>query len=238
MLGLVLSVEHASWMPPPGVDLGVSAEVLQSQAGWDHGAYEIAAQLGEAVGIVPHCGAFTRMFVDLNRPPDHVDVIPIISYGVAVPGNVGLAEDVRAARLTQYHAPYWRAVRHEVEARLLVPGHCLHLSSHSFDPDLDPRARMFDVGVLYDPAYPFEAELAEALMFGLRGAGLSVRANAPYLGTAPALVTSLRTALDHPHYAGIEIEASHAVTRQRGGCARVAQAIHATIERLQEAWAR
>jgi predicted N-formylglutamate amidohydrolase len=234
MLGIVLSVEHASWMAPPGVDLGVSTELLQSQAGWDHGAYEIAAQLGEALGLVPHCGAFTRMFVDLNRPPDHRDVIPVNSYGVAVPGNVGLDEGIHAARLAEYHAPYWRAVRHEVEARLLDPGRCLHLSSHSFDPDLDPRARTFDVGILYDPAHPFEAELAEALMFGMRSAGLSVRANAPYLGTAPALVTSLRAALAHPHYAGIEIEASHAVTRQRGGCSRVAQAVHATIERLRE----
>jgi predicted N-formylglutamate amidohydrolase len=232
MFGLVLSCEHASWMAPPGVDLGVSREDLRSQAGWDHGAYEIAAQLGEELGLVVHCGAFTRMFVDLNRAADHPDVIPINSYGTAVPGNVDLDALARATRLAEYHAPYWKAVRHEVSARLLEPGRCLHLSVHSFDPNLDPRTRTFDVGVLYDPSQVFEAELAEALMFGLRGADLSVRANQPYAGTAPALVTSLRGELG-PAYAGIEIEASHALTHQPGGCTRAAQALFATISNLR-----
>jgi predicted N-formylglutamate amidohydrolase len=234
MFGLVLSCEHASWTAPPGVELGVPLDVLQSQAGWDHGAYEIAALLGEELGLTVHCGAFTRMFVDLNRGPDHPDVIPTNSYGAAVPGNVGLDAQLRQARLDQYHAPYWKAVRHDVQARLIDPGRCLHLSSHSFDPGLDRAARGFDVGVLYDPAQDFESELAEALMFGLRGAGLSVRANQPYLGTAPALVTALRHALGSRYYAGIEIEASHDLTRQPDGCARVAHALFATIERLRE----
>lgn len=234
MLGLVLSCEHASWTTPPGVDLGVAIEDLQSQAGWDHGAYEIAAQLGEALGLPVHHGAFTRMFVDLNRAASHPDVIPAVSYGAPVPGNVALSAQDRAERLEQFHTPYWNAVRQDCAARLLDPGRCLHLSSHSFDPDLDQHARSFDVGVLYDPDRPFEAELAEALMFRLRGSGLSVRANQPYLGTAPALVTNLRRELGSPYYAGIEIEASHAVTYSRGGCTRIANALITTVEALRD----
>jgi predicted N-formylglutamate amidohydrolase len=222
-------------MAPPGVELGVPLEDLKSQAGWDHGAYEIAARLGEHVGLPVHTGAFTRMFVDLNRAADHPDVIPTNSYGAPVPGNVGLSAEARATRLAEFHAPYWRAVRHDVAARLLDPGRCLHLSSHSFCPSLDPQTRNFDVGVLYDPAADFESELAEALMFGLRAAGLSVRANQPYAGVAPALVTAFRKELASPGYAGIEIEASHALTRQPDGCARVAAALYATIEQLRDA---
>ena len=30
--------------PPPGVDLGVPLDVLQSQAGWDHGAFDIVVR--------------------------------------------------------------------------------------------------------------------------------------------------------------------------------------------------
>lgn len=233
--GVVLSCEHASWTAPPGVELGVAPEVLQSQAGWDHGAYEIAARLGEELGLPVHTGAFTRMFVDLNRAADHPDVIPANSYGAPVPGNVGLSAQERAFRLSEFHAPYWRAVRHDVAARMIDPGRCLHLSSHSFCPSLDPPQRGFDVGVLYDPAAAYESELAEALMFGLRAAGLSVRANQPYAGIAPALVTAFRKELGSPFYAGIEIEASHALTRQPDGCARVSAALFATIEQLREA---
>lgn len=233
MIGLVLSCEHASWTLPPGEDLGVSPEALRSQASWDHGAYEIAARLGEGLGLTVHAGAFSRMYVDLNRPPDHPGVIPAVSYGEPVPGNARLTPEERARRLETMHAPYWDAVRRDVRARLRDRGACLHFSVHSFAPELEPQQRTYDCGVLYDPAVGFEAGLAERLTFGLRRAGLDVRANLPYRGTEPALVTSLRGELAGERYAGIELETSHAVTRSAGGCARVAAAALAVLEELR-----
>jgi len=234
VIGLVLSCEHATFTLPPGVDLGVSEHVLSSQAGWDHGAFDIASRLSEAVGLPVHAGAFTRMYVDLNRPVDHPDVVPAISYGAPVPGNAHLSPGDRAARIVQFHAPYWDAVRRDVRARLLDCGAVVHLSSHSFDPALDPVQRVFDVGVLYDPTHAFEAELAERLMFQLRSAGLVVRANQPYSGTGPAICTSLREELAGERYAGIELETSHAVTSTAGGCARVAAAVQPFLESLRD----
>jgi len=230
---LVLSCEHASWTLPPGIDLGAPLEVLQSQAGWDHGAFDIASRLSEACGLPVHAGAFSRMFVDLNRAADHPDVIPAISYGVPVPGNAHLSAGDRKARIELFHAPYWQAVRRDVEARLHDSGEVLHLSSHSFAPELDPANRTYDVGVLYDPSHAYEAEIAERLMFELRGAGIIVRANQPYSGTGPAICTSLREELAGKRYAGIELETSHAVTRATGGCARVASAVVRFLELLR-----
>jgi predicted N-formylglutamate amidohydrolase len=234
VIGLVLSCEHASWTQPPGVDLGVAPEVLQSQAGWDHGAYEIAARISEAVGLPVHTGAFTRMFVDLNRAADHPDVIPTVCYGAPVPGNAHLSAGDRAQRLATFHAPYWDAIRRDVRARLHDTGSVLHLSSHSFSPELDPVSRVFDVGVLYDPAHAFEAGIAEQMMFALRAAGLAVRANQPYSGVGPAVCTSLRGELAGERYAGIEIETSHAVTQSRGGCERIASALIPFLDSLAE----
>ena len=225
MIGVVLSCEHASWELPLDVNLGVELDVRRSQAGWDHGAFEIVEQLGEALGLTVHTGAFTRMFVDLNRPADHANVIPLISYGAPVPGNALLTPGDRAARIAMFHTPYWDAVRRDVAARLHRGGSCLHFSSHTFDPSLDPAQRQFDVGVLYDPAHAFEAELAERLLFALRTAGLEVRANQPYHGVGPAICTALRIENAGKRYAGIELETSHAVTHTPGGCARVAAAI-------------
>jgi len=234
VIGLVLSCEHASWTQPPGVDLGVALDVLQSQAGWDHGAFDIASRLSEAVGLPVHTGAFTRMFVDLNRAADHPDVIPAVCYGAPVPGNAHLSPGDRAARLAMFHAPYWEAIRRDVRARLHDSNGVLHLSSHSFSPELDPANRVFDVGVLYDPAHAFEAELAERMMFALRGAGLAVRANQPYSGVGPAVCTSLRGELAGERYAGIELETSHAVTHARGGGERVAAALIPFLDSLAE----
>lgn len=231
-IGLVLSCEHASWTLPPGVDLGVPTDVLRSQAGWDHGAYDIVAHLSEVVGLPVHTGLFSRMFVDLNRDPDHKDVVPAVSYGAAVPGNALLAPGDRAARIAMFHTPYWDAVRRDVAARLRDRGGVLHFSSHTFDPALDPAARTFDIGVLYDPAHAMEAELAEQLMFQLRRAGLDVRANQPYTGVGPAICTALRIENACGRYAGIQLETSHAVTHTPGGCARVAAAIAPFLEAI------
>jgi len=234
VIGLVLSCEHASWTLPPGVDLGVPADVLRSQAGWDHGAYDIASRLSEAVGLPVHHGLFTRMFVDLNRPATHADVIPAVCYGAPVPGNTNLSPGDRAARLETFHAPYWNAIRRDVAARLLDCGGVVHFSSHSFSPELDPVNRTYDVGVLYDPTHPFEADLSERLMFQLRAAGLSVRANQPYTGVGPAVCTSLREENAGKRYAGIELETNHLVTQTAGGCARVAAAVVPFLESLRD----
>jgi predicted N-formylglutamate amidohydrolase len=229
--GLVLSCEHASWTLPPGVDLGVPGEVLRSQAGWDHGALDIIARLADAVGLPVHTGAFSRMYVDLNRSADHPDVVPRVSYGAPVPGNATLAADERAARIAAFHAPYWDAVRRDVMARLRDRGEVLHFSSHSFAPALDPGQRTFEVGILYDTAHRFEAALAERLLFQCRGAGLDARMNQPYVGTGPAICTALRHELGE-RYAGIQFETSHAVTEQPDGCARVAAALAPFFESL------
>ncbi|MBX3161637.1 MAG: N-formylglutamate amidohydrolase [Deltaproteobacteria bacterium] len=232
MIGLVLSCEHASWRLPPGVDLGVPVEVLRSQAGWDHGALEIANHVSEHVGLPVHAGLFSRMYVDLNRGLEHADVIPLVSYGAPVPGNARLAAGDRAARLAGFHEPYWDAVRRDVAARLRDRGGVLHFSSHTFSPELDPPNRQFDVGVLYDPAHAFEAGLAERLLFALRAAGLAVRANQPYGGVGAAICTSLRQEHAGARYAGIQLETSHAVTHTPGGCARVAAAIAPFLDEL------
>jgi predicted N-formylglutamate amidohydrolase len=234
LIGLVLSCEHASWTLPPDVDLGVPDDVLRSQASWDHGAYEIVQRLADGVGLPVHAGLFSRMFVDLNRGPDHPDVVPLVSFGAVVPGNAHLTPGDRAARIAAFHAPYWAAVRHDVAARLRDPGAVLHLSSHTFDPALDPAGRTFDVGVLYDTGHAFEAELAERLLFQLRRAGLDVRANQPYGGLGPAICTSLRVEHAGARYAGIQLETSYAVTYAPGGCARVADAIAPFLESLRD----
>jgi predicted N-formylglutamate amidohydrolase len=234
VIGLVLSCEHASWTLPPGVDLGVPLDVLRGQASWDHGGYDIAQRLGEVTGLHVHAGLFSRMFVDLNRAPDHPGAVPITSYGADVPGNAHLTPGDRAARIAAFHAPYWNAVRTDVAARLRDRGSVLHLSSHTFDPALDPANRTYECGVLYDPGHAFEAELAERLMFALRRAGLDVRANQPYGGLGPAICTSFREEYG-ARYAGIQLETSYLVTYADGGCARVAAAIVPFLETLREA---
>jgi predicted N-formylglutamate amidohydrolase len=94
--------------------------------------------------------------------------------------------------------------------------------------------RTFDVGVLYDPTHEFEAAMSERLMFQLRSAGLSVRANQPYGGNGPYICARLREEFAGKRYAGIELETSHALTTMTGGCTRVAAAVAPFLESLRD----
>jgi predicted N-formylglutamate amidohydrolase len=236
MSRVVVSCEHASWRLPAGCDLGVPLDILQSQASWDHGALDIAHALATSFNSPLFAGQYSRMFVDLNRPANHADVIPRHSYGADVPGNVGICAMTTTERIARYHAPYWMSVASAVDAALQSNGACLHLSSHSFSPQLDPAKRDFDVGVLFDPSHDFEANIALEMVDLLNHAGLRTRANQPYSGAGAALVTGLRNSRRTMKYAGIEIEASHAVTAQAGGCDRISAAVAAASQSILARW--
>lgn len=228
---LLVTCEHAQWGLPAGVDLGVGDEVLRSQASWDHGALEVAHALGHAFDVPVVAGQFSRLFVDLNRPPDHPDVVPVVCYGAEVPRNRGLTTEQIAARLEAWHAPHWRRVEEAIAAEVAAGRQVVHVASHSFCTLLDPPRRQFDVGLLFDPARPSE----DALIAGLEGAlarhGLTSRRNEPYQGTGPGLPSAMRLAFAEDAYLALTLETSHAVTMRPGGGAQVAAAM---VEGLRE----
>lgn len=225
----LISCEHASWHLPPSVTLGVDEATCQSQAGWDHGALVAAEHVAAALRAPLFAGDYTRLYVDLNRAADHPDVIPLVCYGAEVSGNRVISPADRAGRMA-LHAAYWERVKTTAEA-LLAQGPCIHLSVHSFSPELDPPRRQFDVGVLYDEAHVFETRVADALVDALVAADISVRRNEPYLGTGPAICTSLRRQLG-ADYAGIEIELSHRVTQLPTGPTRVGAVVASVLAQV------
>jgi len=84
----------------------------------------------------------------------------------------------------------------------------IHLSSHSFTPDLDGKVRNADIGLLYDPARPGEADLCERWKAALSACapGLRVRRNYPYAGKGDGLTAWFRRRLSPAAYMGIELE--------------------------------
>lgn len=204
----LVTCEHASHRVPPEVDLGVEEAILRSHVSYDRGAKEIAIALAEELGAPLHLGAHTRLLVDLNRREESPAVIVEESWGVVVPGNFALDAAAREARIARWHRPYRHAARSDA-LRLAEAGGCFHLSIHSFDPSLDPDARCFDAGVLFDPSREPERTFAEALAEALAARGHEVRLNEPYAGTPEGLTSWLREQIEAARYVGIEIEACH-----------------------------
>ena len=89
VIGIVLSCEHASWTLPPGEDLGVSPEVLRSQASWDHGAYEIAARVeydGPLAAPVEQGAEVAQLVVEVPGLPDPFRLPLVAGHSVAEGG--------------------------------------------------------------------------------------------------------------------------------------------------------
>jgi predicted N-formylglutamate amidohydrolase len=84
----------------------------------------------------------------------------------------------------------------------------IHLSSHSFTPELDGRVRDAESGLLYDPARPGEADLCERWMASLKvcAPDLTVRGHYPYAAKGDGLTAWFRRRLPLGAYVGIERE--------------------------------
>lgn len=206
---VVVTCEHASNAVPPGVDLGVSSEVLASHVAWDPGAAEVAEALALALGAPYYFGRWTRLYVDLNRSATNAQVVPTTAFGVDVPGNLDCDRESRM----NVHKEY----RDEAAAAIhpaLAEG-VLHLSIHSFTPDYQGEDRDFDIGVLYDPDRPGEVDWASRIRMALEDAGFHVVNNRPYLGTGDGHTAHWRTVAGPECYVGIEVEISHRVGRER-----------------------
>lgn len=96
----------------------------------------------------------------------------------------------------------------------------IHISSHSFTPELNGRARTADIGLLYDPARPQEALMCGRWKKALGNAAthFRIRRNYPYAGKDDGFMPYLRNKYQPSAYVGIELEINQAIvvgTRSR-----------------------
>jgi predicted N-formylglutamate amidohydrolase len=130
----------------------------------------------------------------------------------------------KAAALAAHYWPYRTAVESAVAANLGAGRPVLHVSAHSFTPELRGEVRNCDVGFLYDPRRPGEVRFIEAWYTALRVAAptLTLRRNYPYRGISDALVTHLRRRYGARGYVGMELEINQKHVGSRGWRALVA----------------
>lgn len=110
--------------------------------------------------------------------------------------------------LARYYRPYRDEVEKAVASAIEQGRRVLHISSHSFTPVLDGKARETEIGLLYDPARKSERSLCDTWLEELQRAlpEMRVRRNYPYRGTSDGLTAFLRTRHAGDSYAGIELE--------------------------------
>jgi len=177
---VVLVCDHAGPRIPADLDaLGLDRTILQRHIAWDIGALEVARRLSERFDAPLVASNFSRLIIDPNRHPDDPTSIPVISDGVVVPGNRGLAPAERSRRAAQFFHPYHQAIDRVLQARADAGAVPALVSVHSFTPVFRGFERPWHFGILWarDPriALPLLRRLAAE-------DDLTVGDNQPYSG--------------------------------------------------------
>lgn len=200
---LVISCEHGGNRIPPNYKAYFAGQdvLLNSHRGYDPGALTMARELAKAFEAPLICSTTSRLLIDLNRSIGHPSLYsPLLSKA---------SPQERQKILEHYYWPYRARVEDEIAERValeIMP--IVHISSHSFTPELDGKVRNADVSFLYDPSRFREKNLCARWLASLTSLepSLRVRRNYPYTGKSDGLTAHLRQLFPPKHYVGIELE--------------------------------
>jgi predicted N-formylglutamate amidohydrolase len=174
----VFVCEHASNRLPKSLGtLGLSAEDLRRHIAWDPGAARVAEGLAERLNGDLVMQRYSRLAIDCNRDPSLPDAIPIRSEDTVIPGNVGLDEAARNARVRGLWIPFHAALEALLEQRRAARVATILITIHTFTPVYRGVSRPWDVGVISTD----DRTIPDALIAGLaRDPSLVVGDNQPY----------------------------------------------------------
>jgi predicted N-formylglutamate amidohydrolase len=228
-MGFVVSCEHAGRRVPREyrhLFLGVE-DTLASHRGWDHGSDPLARGLARTLGVEALLHDVTRLLIDANRSLGHPRSLSEFSRA--------LSPAAREALVRGHYLPHRERVEAAVRRSIDRSGFCLHISVHTFTPELNGDLRTADIGLLYDPKRIEERRLAARWVEAIRAANAAwrVRRNYPYLGSSDGLTTSLRRLHSDDCYAGIELEVNRSLLERARGARQVMTALNASLRAFE-----
>ena len=208
---IIVSCEHGGNRIPPvyqSLFLG-EQERLKSHHGYDPGALELAKVLAKGMVAPLMKSEISRLLVDLNRSLSSKTLFSKIVQGVGKREKNQLLE--------QHYLPYRTAVAKKINDLIEIGTQVVHLSVHSFIPELHGQMRNAELGLLYDPARCTEKQFSLNWQHLLqqRLPDLRIRRNYPYRGTADGLVRSLRYRFSPEDYLGVELEVNQALLDEK-----------------------
>ncbi len=204
---VLLTCEHACNRVPEGLHTLFEdhEELLDSHRGYDAGARELAQELANQFKAPLFCAEVTRLLIDHNRSPHNRNLWSTFSRDLDAADRRSLLED--------HYLPFRERVAGWLAKRIEAGDRVLHLSVHTFTPHLDGRQRPTEIGLLYDPAIPAEAELARDWQRQLRQLAPQwrVHRNRPYRGDSDGHQRSYRKLYAAPEYLALELEVNQAL---------------------------
>lgn len=224
---LVVIADHAGNRVPAALGrLGLPEAEFARHIAYDIGAAAVARNLAGRLECPAVLASYSRLVVDCNRAPDDPSLIPAASDGTRIPGNLGLDEAHRRARLATFHTSYHAAVAAALD-RFRAGGAVPWLFSvHSFTPEMNGEARPWDAGILWNR----DGRVVLPLMERLRALGLCVGDNEPYSGRLIAYTIDRHAAAAGIPHATVEIRQDQLETE--AGIALWSDRLAAILEEL------
>ena len=177
---MLLVCEHAGNAIPSRLGtLGLSPAERQSHIGWDIGALAVARELAHTLPGELIYQKYSRLVVDCNRPLGVPDLIPEVSAGIRVPGNVRLSEAQHAQRIRDIWQPFRESIEQTLDDRERRSVPTVLVCIHSFTPTLNGVDRPWHLGLLFNR----DDELATLLAHHLRveAPDIVIGMNEPYV---------------------------------------------------------
>jgi predicted N-formylglutamate amidohydrolase len=187
----------------------------------------MAKALARAVKAPLVTSTVSRLLVDLNRSIGHPQIFSAATRSAPA--------TLRAKIVEQHYRPYRAEVERCVRQSVSRGRRVIHISSHSFSPELDGKVRLADVGLLYHPGRHGETELCARWKASLAAFApeLRVRRNYPYAGKGDGLTSHLRLRFPSKAYVGVELEINQRIVLAAGR--RWTMLRHALIDSLRAA---
>lgn len=199
---IVLSCEHGGNQVPEKYSAVFTGarEVLCSHRGWDPGALSLLKELAKVGVDFIHYSENTRLLIDLNRSLHRRSLFSEFTKTMTASEKEQI--------IKQYYQPFRERFSAAVSRLLDMYSFVFHISVHSFTPVLSGEVRNADVGLLYDPGFGKEKELAMIWRDFLhdRLPEMKVRLNYPYSGKPDGHVFASRQKFGPEKYAGLELE--------------------------------
>jgi predicted N-formylglutamate amidohydrolase len=175
-------------------------ELLKTHRGYDAGALPFAKGLAKALGAPLYFSTTSRLLIDLNRSVGHPHL-----YSKA---TRAAPDATRREILSRYYLSYRNRIEAEITQAVANGDQLVHISCHSFTPELDGEIRNADIGLLYDPTRTSEVDLCGRWRATLKTLApqLKVRRNYPYTGKSDGFTAYLRRRFAADQYIGIELE--------------------------------
>lgn len=144
----ILLCDHASnHVPAAFGNLGLPETELRRHIAWDIGAAGVTERLSALLDAPAVLCGISRLVIDCNRQLHLPELIPAISDGTPVPGNVGLIDECKAARIERWFEPYHDAIESLLLERTTRGAESIVVAVHSMTPSLDGLSRPWHIAL-------------------------------------------------------------------------------------------